>query len=116
MRHPPALSEFVKLRFGVKSDLTKMLESHTLSSNSTLAPEVDALLIDGAALVNQLRPNGACKTFQDYAQQCYIPYIMAKLKNVLRIDVVWDIYLPNSIKSTVRDKRFWGTTTSATRC
>ena len=29
---------------------------------------------------------------------------MAKLKNVLRIDVVWDIYLPNSIKSTARDK------------
>ena len=103
--HPPALSEFGKLRFGVKSDLTKMLESHTLSSNSTLAPEVDALVIDGAALVNQLRPNGACKTFQDYAQQCYIPYIMAKLKIVLRIDVVWDIYLPNSIKSTARDKR-----------
>ena len=31
---------------------------------------------------------------------------MAKLKNVLRIDVVWDIiYLPNCIKSTARDKR-----------
>ena len=58
MPHPSALSEFGKLRFGVKSDLTKMLESHTLSSNSTLAPEVDALLIDGAALVNQLNQMG----------------------------------------------------------
>ena len=29
--HPSALSEFGKLRFGVKSDLTKMLESHIYS-------------------------------------------------------------------------------------
>ena len=91
--------------FGVKLCLTKILELRTASSDPNLIPEADASLVDGAAMVNQLRPNGTCKTFQDYARQCYIPHIVARLKNVLRIDLVWDIYLPKSIRSRVRDKR-----------
>ena len=64
---PPSISKFGDLRLGVKSDLMKCLDS--LTTNPSITPVVDAMLIDGAALVNMLKPSGACKTFSDYANQ-----------------------------------------------
>lgn len=65
--YPPSISKFGSLRPGVKSDLLKCLEN--LATNPCKTPEADAMLIDGAALVNMLKPSGACKTFSDYANQ-----------------------------------------------
>ena len=56
------------------------------------------MLIDGAALVNMLKPSGACKTFSDYA--------VNQLQSVQQIDIIWDIYIHNSLKVQTRER--WG--------
>ena len=101
--YPPSLSKFGDLRLSVKSDLLKCLEK--LTPNPPTTPIVDAMLIDGAALVNMLKPSGACKTFSDYSNQVYLPYITNQLQSVQRIDIIWDRYIPNSLKAQTRDKR-----------
>lgn len=53
------------------------------------AQEVDAKIIDGAD-----------KTF--------VPYMINMLKNVMRLDVVWDRYLENTLKICIRQKRGTG--------
>ena len=105
--YPPSISKHGELRSCNKSELLKSLETvHTTPLSNT--PNVDALLIDGAALINMLKPNGACKTFSDYAEQVYLPYIKEQLRKVQRVDVVWDRYIHNSLKAHMRDKRGTG--------
>ena len=101
--YPPSISKFGSLRPGVKSDLLKCLEN--LATNPCKTPEADAMLTDGAALVNMLKPSGACKTFSDYANQVYLPYISNQLQSVQRVDIIWDRYIPNSLKAQTREKR-----------
>ena len=60
-------------------------------------PSVEALLLDGAAIGNMLKP-GASKTFQEYSKTIFLPYVTNLLRNVERVDVVWDRYLPGSLK------------------
>ena len=52
---------------------------------------------------------GTSKTFQEYADTAFAPYISAQLKKTDRIDIVWDIYLPDSLKGTTRQNRGKGT-------
>ena len=63
------------------------------------------MLIDGAALVNTLKSSGACKAFSDYANQVYLRYISNQLQSVQRVDIIWDRYIPNSLKAQTRGKR-----------
>ena len=51
-----------------------------------------------------LKSTPAVKTFHDYAKQVFIPYIKGQLQHAKRVDVVWDEYIPNSLKET-REKR-----------
>ena len=60
---PPALSSGGKLRFGVKADLLRCLESNLPENKSV--PETDAVILDGAAVVQMLNPNTS-RTFQEY--------------------------------------------------
>lgn len=79
----------------MKSDFLKCLEN--LATNPCKTPEADAMLIDGAALVNMLKPSGACKTFSDYA--------VSQLQSVQQIDIIWDRYINNSLKAQTRERR-----------
>ncbi len=36
---------------------------------------------------------------------CFYPFIKAQLRNVTRLDIVWDVYLEDSLKSTARENR-----------
>ena len=63
------------------------------------------MLIDGAALGKMLKPSGAFKTFSDYANQVYLPYIGNQLQSVQRVDIIQDRYTPNSLKTQAREKR-----------
>jgi len=63
-RCPPSLSQDGKLRHGKKSDLLDCLTSCV--ECITDAPESNVIILDGAVLVNMLKPV-ACKTFNDYA-------------------------------------------------
>ena len=56
------------------------------------------MIVDGAAIVNMLRP-GDVKTFSEYAQQVFLPYIKSQLQQVNRVDVVWDEYFPDSLNT-----------------
>jgi len=71
-RCSPSLSQDGKLRHGKKSDLLDCLTSSV--EYITDAPESDAIILDGAVLVNMLKPT-ACKTFNDYATKVFLPYI-----------------------------------------
>ena len=56
---PPALSCNGKMRTGQKSELIACVEVNTTLERSS----VDAVVLDGAAIVNMLSP-GKCKTFK----------------------------------------------------
>ena len=99
---PPSLSSAGKLHLGTKSDMLVCLEN--LCEAQTEAPEVTNVIIDGAAIVQMLKPGGA-ETFEEYAHQVFIPYISRQLQNVSRLDLVWDRYVANTLKATARAKR-----------
>ena len=102
---PPALLCHGKMRTGQKSELFACLEVSTALE----CPSVDAVVLDGAAIVNMLSP-GKCKTFKEYAETVLLPYVVnCRAQNVKRIDLVWDGYLENSLKQGTREARGTGT-------
>ena len=65
---------------------------------------VNAEILDGSALGHMLMPH-KCKTFDDYAEKVFIPQMLEKLESVDRLDIIWDRYLPQSLKQATRQKR-----------
>ena len=105
--YPLSISIFNELRSGNKVDLLKYLEKKADSPTLSEPPQSDMVIIDGAAIVNALKPD-ADITFKDYAANKFIPRISKLLSNVKRIDVVFDLYLEDSLKSTPRLHRGQG--------
>ena len=75
---PPSLSNMGKLRIGTKSDIVSCLEKLVPTSTRDSLPDVqpctpivDAVVLDGAAIVNMLKP-GTARTFSDYASQVFL--------------------------------------------
>ena len=99
---PPSLSATGKLHLGTKSDMLECLEG--LSEAQSEAPKVTNVVIDGAVLVQMLKP-GAAETFEEYAHQVFIPYISEQFQHVSRLDLVWTSYVVDSLKATARAKR-----------
>ena len=54
------------------------------------------------------RPVASIKSFRDYADKKVIPYIERQLANTKRVDVIWDRYLPDTLKATTRQGRGGG--------
>ena len=54
--------------------------------------------------MNMIHPTGR-KTFKDYALMKIIPFIEVQLEKVDRVDIVWDIYTENSLKTQARIQR-----------
>ncbi len=100
---PPSLSTAGKLHLGTKSDMLVCLEGIS-EAQSISSPTTTMVVIDGAALVQMLKP-GAAKTFEDYVHQVFIPYMLGQLHTASRLDLVWDSYIIDSLKSTARAKR-----------
>ena len=89
-----------------KSDLMECIESIVHPSHE--APLIDVKIVDGATLVHTLDPKKSripVKTFQDYAKHVFLPYISQMLQNVVRIDLVWDVYKKHSLKTLTRQAR-----------
>lgn len=61
--------------------------------------------MDGAALVNMIKPSVEDKTFAEYASNTIAPYVSAQVQ---RIDIVWDEYVEARLKATTRHKRGQG--------
>lgn len=74
---PPSISEFGQLRTSVKSDIIGCLEGvvpdHDQPNN------LDLVLLDGAVIVNLIRPTETMKTFRDYIDKGFVPYIHGQL-------------------------------------
>ena len=91
-----------KIRPSAKSDLLHCLE---LCEKQLLqAPNVDAIILDGAAAVHMLHP-GTARTFQDYADTVFGSYILSQLQNANRVDIALDVYMEDSLEATTREKR-----------
>ena len=99
---PPSWSVGGKLRNGKKADLLSCLQLERLQTTS--APAGDAEFLDGAAIVQMLNP-GTAKTFQNYADLIFVLYVKSQLQSAERVDIVCDVYIPNSLKNATREKR-----------
>lgn len=99
---PPSISDHGKLRSGTKSDLIRCIEH---SEQDEIPSTLDCKIFDGAVLVHTLSA-ATTTTFDDYAHDVFLPFLLRELQHVnSRIDVVWDRYLPHSIKASTRARR-----------
>ena len=96
--YPPALCDDGKLHLGTKSDLTCLIDQ---SECQSYTPVITSVIIDGAVVVQMLKPE-AVKNFDEYASQIFIPYILSQFENASRVDLIWDRYLEDTLKSTAR--------------
>jgi len=99
---PASLSDGGKLYSCQKSQLAAILKSHVAIPDAE--PEADTIIIDGSALVNSLPPQTS-KTFEDYAMMVVLPTIQAYSTKYQRMDLVFDVYQPSSLKAETRTKR-----------
>ena len=67
--YPPSLSQIWRLRHWAKADLHCLMDLY-----ATETPDVGALLRDGAATINMLKPD-ASRTFQEYFEEVFKPYV-----------------------------------------
>ena len=65
-------------------------------------PAVEVVILDGAAIVNMMATYNT-KTSEN-ATQVLLPYFTSQLQHVSREDVVFDEYLPGSLKAATRKK------------
>ena len=70
-------------------------------------PEVDAKVLDGAAVVQMLSPK-LTKTFEEYVDNIFLPYILRTLESASRVDIVFDVYSSDSLKASTRESRGCG--------
>ena len=103
--YPPSLSDYGNIRFGQKSLLLSCSDS---ISGQPDTPELfQCKILDGAAVVHFL-PTGVARTFAEYADKVFIPFVMYQLQQAHRVDCVWDRYIANSIKEATRQHRGCG--------
>ena len=102
---PPSLSDQGHLCLPKKkSELADCLKMHT-TPLTEMPGDFDVTIIDGAVVVNMVKPGIDERTFSEYATGSFIPYTKAQLRHVRRLDVIWDEYVENSLKATTRCKR-----------
>ena len=103
---PPSISDNGKLKLATKSDLIPCLEDLLPQTNeaNSLVPEVDTIDLDGATIVNMLKPVNS-DSFAEYVKE-FMAYIRSQfVKSVQRVDVVFDEYRDASLKAPTRMKR-----------
>ena len=86
------------------SDRGKLFECSSPEDTNRASISFDINILDGAAVVHFLSTT-SISTFNDYAGSVFIPHIMKKLESSKRVDVVWDTYIADSMKESVRERR-----------
>ena len=108
---PRSLSDCERIRSGSKCDLLqckdKLVGTEEFHKSSVV-------VFDGVFCVQMLKPQ-FCKTFMEYSE-VFLPYIKQSIENVQRMDLVWDEYIPNSLKASTRQKRGTGARRSSSTC
>ena len=105
--YPPSLSQYGRVRQTAKSDCIKIFSKY--AEVRYQEPDITALVIDGAALVQMLPPRKST-TFGDYCRHEFFSKLHSKIKqsSLERIDVVFNVYREKSIKALTRGKRGTG--------
>ena len=85
----------------MKSDLLQCIEQH---GHSEPPSTYDCKVFDGAVIVHCL-PTTSVSTFHEYADRVFIPYLEKQLQDATRLDIVWDTYLPDSLKESTREAK-----------
>ena len=99
---PAALSDGGKLHSYQKSQLASILERNITCPENR--PDATVIVIDGSALVNSLPPR-AKRTFGEYAMLDVLPKVQSFCSFINRTDIVFDVYLPTSLKAETQTKR-----------
>lgn len=102
--HPPSLTRRGKMHHGNKSEILDCIVTRDLDNRR---PLTTAAVLDGAVLVQMLRP-GSAVTFGQYFTDVFAPYILSWFEINDRVDVVWDVYTKTSLKSGTREQRGTG--------
>ena len=102
---PPSLAKLEEVRSGTKADLLLCLEK--LMQAPEHCPPVDALILDGAVIVQMLVPKPV-NTFGEYFENIFKPYILKQLQTVVRLDVIYDVYRQDSLKGATGENRGTG--------
>ncbi len=89
---PPAIS----------SDLLKCIQPDINCENADPPTQFDCKVLDGAVIVHSL-PTIEASTFNDYAEKVFILHIQCQLHQNKRVDIVWDTYVPDSLKNATRE-------------
>ena len=96
-----SLSDFGKLHLPVKkSEIVELIGHDELES---IPNAFQGKIIDGAAIVHMLKA-GTATTFAEYSETVFIPYVTRCLGPVQRLDIVWDLYKKDSLKTDTRVK------------
>jgi len=97
---PPSLSDIGKLHLPrMKADL---LQGFKVNEEVEPPAFCDCTVLDGAVIVHCLPVTGVT-TFQQYADEVFIPYLKKQLQSSRRLDVVWDTYIADSLKESTRE-------------
>ena len=76
-----------------------------LQSKSTTLPDIRPNLMPQSLTEQPLSKCCSDKDLHEYVNIVFAPYIYTQLeKKVHRLDLVWDVYLPDSLKGTTRQK------------
>ena len=108
---PPSLSDLGKLYLPAsKSEILNCIEQPEVPAPPSM---YDCTVLDGAVIVHILSTK-AMSTFNEYAEQVFIPYLIDQLQSSTRIDV-GDTYIADSLKESTREKRGKGLRRSQTK-
>ncbi|XP_044175497.1 uncharacterized protein LOC122958628 [Acropora millepora] len=99
---PPSLAQSGKLRSGQKADLIKCILNQAADPPSNF--QADAVILDGAVIV-QMLPVKTARTFDEYFNAIFAPYVLHQLETANRVDLVFDEYRKDSLKAATREKR-----------
>ena len=91
---------------GTKSQLLPLLEQHA-SDIPDKEPIADVIIMDGAALINVLRPTKG-STFESYAKDEVLSKIQKHIQKFKQTHIVFDVYRTDSMKAQTRQKRGTG--------
>ena len=70
-------------------------------NNSLLMVQVN--ILDGSVIINMMQP-GPAKTFQNLAIDVFVPCIASQLQHVSRLEIIWNVYVPKSLKADTHQK------------
>ena len=96
---PPSLLQMGQLRGRTKAGLVKCLSN--ASSLTVEQPSVDAIILDGAVVVQMLKPT-AISSFEEDFDFVVATYIPRQLEDVMRLDILWDVNKDDCVQKVPR--------------